>query len=96
MHLQRITILRSFSGRLWKLREFWKDEVIDYMRDINAFIVPLTEEKLAKKINAQKEGIFERKIEEAVAEGETLLDHLVNVSDGTWMYYYFNWQQGLT
>ncbi|KAF7798289.1 hypothetical protein EIP86_009508 [Pleurotus ostreatoroseus] len=82
MHLQRITILRSFSGRLWKLREFWKDEVVDYMRDINAFIVPLTEEKLARKTNAQKEGIFEQKIEEDVDEGETLLDHLVNVSDG--------------
>ena len=84
-HLQRITILRSFSGRLWKLREFWKDEVVDYMKDIDAFIVPLTEEKLAKKISAQKEGVFKQKIEEDVEEGEPLVDHLVNVSDGTWM-----------
>lgn len=61
----------------------------DYMKDMDGFVVPLTQEKLAKKSDAQKKGVFKRKDKEDVEEGETLVDHLVSVSDGTLKRPYF-------
>jgi hypothetical protein len=64
--------LRSRFGIHWPLREFWEDIVKRDRAVVDEFIDPILNEALAKKKAAK----------ESVREEETLLDHLVKLTDG--------------
>lgn len=64
-------------GSLWPLFEFWKDTTLGHMDVINAFIDPILREAIEKK----KADVV-RADKKEVDEGDTLLDHLINYTDG--------------
>ena len=71
----RIALRSRFIG-VWPLTEFWKDKTEDSMKIINDFIDPILKEALAKK------GRAEDKLDADTNRSETLLDHLVSLTDG--------------
>ncbi|KAL0581045.1 Protein kinase alk2 [Marasmius crinis-equi] len=73
---QAATASRFFFGGLWRLREFWTDEVKKHMRVCDAYIEPILNEALARKRERK-----EQKGEAEPEEGETLLDYLVNATE---------------
>lgn len=74
---QELTALRSRYANAWPLMEFWKDEVRARKDVVNQFIYPILKEAIANK---QSDGHSDLKSEGK--EGETLLDHLVNYTEG--------------
>ena len=67
---------RGFFGKAWRLAEFWEDKVTTQIGIANEFIDPLIYAALQKKKDAK--GVYE------VDKGDsTLLDHLVQQTDGT-------------
>ena len=73
---------RQRFGWIWPLLEIFGDKTRKPMKIVDGFIQPIVKEALAKK-RAGK--LNEKKREEASAhleEGETLLDHLVQVTEG--------------
>lgn len=77
---------RSRFGSAWPLREFWKDKVKVQRDIINKFIDPILAEAIAKK-RFMKEASSMQNGEREVKDGETLLDHLVNYTEGGWIGY---------
>jgi len=71
---QEYTFPRALYGRVWPLFEFWKDSVTAERNLTDKFINPLIEAALQRK-NAN--GVYELN-----KEGGSLLDHLVNLTDG--------------
>ncbi|KAG1731965.1 cytochrome P450 [Suillus paluster] len=77
-------IAASYRGRFgsaWRLFEFWSDRVKKHMDVCYKFIDPILKEALEKK---KENGLIEQKAatkDKDVAEGETLLDHLVNYTE---------------
>ena len=69
-----------FRGVLWALFEFWKDEVETHMDVVREFVDPIVERAVEKK----KQGKMEKDVN--AAEEQTLLSHMVSLTDGT---YYF-------
>jgi hypothetical protein len=69
--------LRSRLADIWPLAEIWKDKTKDTMKVINGYIDPILSEALAKKGGVKKSpvGVDDH-------DGETLLDHLVEQTDG--------------
>lgn len=63
-------------GSLWPLFEFWKDSTLGYMDVINAFIDPILREAIEKK------AVINRSDKKEIDDGDTLLDHLINYTDG--------------
>ena len=59
--------------------EFWRDKVDKHVEVMDEFFGPLLEEALAKK-KVKGEGA---KVDEELEEGVTLLEHLVQLTDGT-------------
>jgi hypothetical protein len=83
---QTITALRSRFGEHWPLSEFWADRLGKPMSIVRGFLDPILEEAVAKKRaagmqenNKKMNELGDRQVE----EGESLLDHLVNYTDGT-------------
>ncbi|KII89803.1 hypothetical protein PLICRDRAFT_174635 [Plicaturopsis crispa FD-325 SS-3] len=79
---QSIASLRSRRGPAWALSEFWEDKVKVQMKVVDGFIEPIVEEAISKKRaegGAKYSGADAQARE--VAEGETLLDHLVNYTE---------------
>ena len=68
---------RGRFGSTWRLFEFWKDQTAVHMDVINAFIDPILREAIEKKRTLPKR--IENK---EIDDGETLLDHLINYTDG--------------
>ena len=62
---------------MWPMYEFWSDTAAEPMKVIDAFIMPLLKDALAKK---SAKGQSEKKAEDD--DEETLLEHLVNLTDG--------------
>lgn len=67
---------RSRLNEAWKLIEFWNDKIVEPMAVIEKVLDPIIGNALKKK--------GERKANDLGAnlEGETLLSHLVNLTDG--------------
>ncbi|EIW81948.1 cytochrome P450 monooxygenase pc-2 [Coniophora puteana RWD-64-598 SS2] len=75
------TATRFFFAGLWRLREFWTDEVQKHMNVCNQFAEPILNEALARKREMKESGLDQAREKGEVEEGETLLDHLVNVTE---------------
>lgn len=60
----------------WKLAEFWNDTIVEPMTVIEQVLDPIIENALKKK-GEKKQGTVDANL-----EGETLLSHLVNLTDG--------------
>lgn len=78
---QELANRRSRFGSAWPLKEFWKDKVKIQRDIINKFIDPILAEAIAKK-RTMKETTGMQDGEREVKDGETLLDHLVNYTEG--------------
>ncbi|KAK2462197.1 hypothetical protein APHAL10511_005785 [Amanita phalloides] len=68
---------REFLGWIWPLYQIWEDKTRKPMQIVDGYIEPIIREALAKK----KAGLFEKKTSEHPEDGETLLDHLVQVTE---------------
>lgn len=81
---QVCTVPRNIFGLLWRVREFWEDKVKKHMKVCYGFIDPILKEALEKKNgmknNRSSTGSSPKTME--AQEGDTLLDHLVKISDG--------------
>ena len=67
---------RAIFAKEWRLTEFWEDKVETQMEMANLFLDPLVNTALQRKRDAKRA--------HAVDQGdETLLDHLVQQTDGT-------------
>ena len=71
-----MTAKRSRLNEAWKLLEFWDDRIVEPMAVIRKVLDPIIENALKRK--------GEKKVGAAGddLEGETLLSHLVNLTDG--------------
>lgn len=76
MTAQSVISKRSRLFGAWRLMEFWKDKITEPMGVIEEVLDPIIANAIKKK--------GERKVDVADgnAEGETLLSHLVNLTDG--------------
>jgi hypothetical protein len=76
MTAQSVISKRSRLFGAWRLMEFWADKIAEPMGIVEKVLDPIIENAIKKK--------EERKINVAdgSAEGETLLSHLVNLTDG--------------
>lgn len=80
---QVCTAPRSSFGLLWRVREFWEDKVKKHMKVCYGFIDPILKEALEKKNRMKNNGSLTGSPQPMAAqEGDTLLDHLVKISDG--------------
>lgn len=82
---QIATAYRGRFGSAWRLFEFWTDRVKAHMDVCYEFIDPILKEALDKKQMLKENGMIDEKTEakdREVKEGETLLDHLVNYTEG--------------
>ena len=76
---QAVVSARERSGPIWPLEEIWQDRTRKPMQVVNEYVDPIIQEALAR----MKSGKFDRKVaSERFEEGETLLDHLVQVTEG--------------
>lgn len=84
LEAQSATSYRGRFGRPWRLFEFWSDRVKKHMHVCHEFIDPILKEALSKKKASKEAGLIPEKSakEREVLEGETLLDHLVNYTEG--------------
>jgi hypothetical protein len=89
MEAQRISALRSRYGVNWPLREFWVDETKRHMRVVGDTIDPILREAVKKRWrtadgapSGASIGAGGKVMHREVEDGETLLDHLVNYTDG--------------
>ena len=79
LEAQKVISDRVRSGPGWPLDEIWQDRTQEMMQVVNGFVEPIIQEALTRK----KTGMFDKKVSnEHLEEGETLLDHLVQVIDG--------------
>jgi len=73
---------RERTGWIWPLVEIWEDKARQPMQIVDGYIEPIIREALTK----QKAGTFHKKSDGGhLEEGETLLDHLVQVTQGEQM-----------
>lgn len=86
LQAQSATSYRARFGKPWRLFEFWSDRVKKHMHVCHEFIDPILKEALSKKKALKEVGLIPEKNdkEREVLEGETLLDHLVNYTEGEW------------
>lgn len=81
---QLATSYRGRFGSPWRLFEFWSDRVGKHMHVCHKFIDPILKAALSKKKELKEVGVIPERNEKEreVLEGETLLDHLVNYTEG--------------
>ncbi|KAH9849996.1 cytochrome P450 monooxygenase pc-2 [Lenzites betulinus] len=72
---QRVLAMRLRLGWTWPLQEIVQDKSTEHMRVIDEFLQPVLKEAIAK--NRNSDGVKQV----ADEEGETLLDHLVKLTD---------------
>jgi len=76
---QFLTSSRGNYGIDWPLKEFWKDKIKPLRRQMDVFLEPILAKALAdKNVREDKTARGQEKLMEA----ETLLDHLVNQTQG--------------
>ena len=76
---QEATAMRSRFLQSWPLAEFWGDKVERQLDAVHRFIDPIVEDALRRKAERSVEG---EDIEKDVLDDETLLEHLVKLTDG--------------
>ena len=82
LQAQMLTSYRERFGKSWRLFEFWSDRVRKHMQVCYTFIDPILKETLERK-RSLREAILEKNPNDReVSEGKTLLDHLVNCTEG--------------
>lgn len=80
---QIATGYRGRFGSAWRLSEFWTDRVKKHMDVCYKFIDPILKEALEKsKMSKENDDEKSDTKEREVKEGDTLLDHLVNYTEG--------------
>ena len=78
LEAQKAIAERERFGWIWPLSEIWGDKTRKPMQIVDGYIEPIIQEALAKKA-----GAFDKKdTGEHLDEGETLLDHLIRVTEG--------------
>ncbi|KAM5540778.1 hypothetical protein V8D89_005422 [Ganoderma adspersum] len=75
---QEATAMRSRFLQSWPLAEFWGDKVEKQLGAVHKFIDPIVEDALRRKAERQVVG---EDIEKDVQDDETLLEHLVKLTD---------------
>lgn len=75
---QEATAERNSRGSMWPLFEFWEDKVKPHMHVVDEFIDPI----IGKALEDKKEKTRGLGQDNKVSEDETLLSHLVNLTDG--------------
>ena len=88
LEAQSATAFRGRVGKGWRLFEFWGDNVKKHMHICHEYIDPILEEALSKKKALREDGLVSEKNEEEPVKAETLLDHLVNYTEGECSLYY--------
>ena len=79
LEAQTVVAIRERAGPIWPLEEIWKDKTQKPMQVVDGYVEPIIQEALAR----MTPGKFDRKVaSEHFEEGETLLDHLVQVTEG--------------
>jgi hypothetical protein len=78
LEAQAVVSGRERSGPIWPLEEIWQDRTQKPMQIVDGYIEPIIHEALVRK----KAGKFDKVTSEHLEEGETLLDHLVQVIEG--------------
>ncbi|KAK7049282.1 hypothetical protein VNI00_005883 [Paramarasmius palmivorus] len=78
LEAQEVIGLRIWVGPLWPLAEFWEDKTVEPMNIVNSFIEPIIAEALEKKRAAGRPSKIAK---EEVGDDETMLDHLVDLTD---------------
>ncbi|EIW81950.1 cytochrome P450 [Coniophora puteana RWD-64-598 SS2] len=81
MESQIATGQRFFWAGAWRLREFWTDKVAQKSAIVNQFFEPVVEAALERKRERQAKGLDQGQDKAEVDEEDTLLDHLVKVTD---------------
>jgi hypothetical protein len=76
LQAQDITAVRMRYLSVWPLAEFWKDQIKAPMRVVERLLDPVLDAVVAKRRDAKNSG------EKTMAEPETLLEHLVEYTDG--------------
>ena len=79
---QITTADRTNYSSSWRFVEFWQDQVQKHMKVCYEFIDPIIADTLAKKHEQKRLGLDEKNDSAEVKEGETLLEHLVNYTEG--------------
>jgi hypothetical protein len=80
---QICTASRGIFGSLWRIAEFWEDKVKKQMKVCYRFIDPILKQALEKNNGMKNNGSSTNGSQTTEAhEGDTLLDHLVKISDG--------------
>ena len=79
---QIATAYRTQYGSSWRFAEFWRDQVQKHMEVCYEFIDPIVADTVAKKHEQRRLGLDVEDITGKVKEGETLLEHLVNYTEG--------------
>ncbi|KAI0332394.1 cytochrome P450 monooxygenase pc-2 [Cubamyces sp. BRFM 1775] len=74
--VQRVLAMRLRLGWVWRLKELFHDQSEEHMRVIDEFLQPILNEAIAKRRAAQSQ---DKEIAEK--EQDTLLDHLVQLTD---------------
>lgn len=74
---QELSSKRGRYTKAWPLAEFWKGKVDGHVKVMDEFIGPLLEEALTKKVKNPR-----RKEDEELDDDTTLLEHLVELTDG--------------
>lgn len=63
---------------MWPLIEFWKDKTKEKIKPVHEVLEPIMKEGV-RRVKAAKENLKEG---EKPEDSETLLDHLINYTDG--------------
>lgn len=79
---QIATANRTNYGSSWRFAELWQDQVEKEMKVCYEFIDPIIADTLAKKHEQVRLGLDVKDGTGEVKEGETLLGHLVNYTEG--------------
>ena len=79
---QKVIADRATMGQLWPLGEFAGDKTIQPMKVVRAFLDPIIEQALREKQEKGNEGHLSGNLKDTIEDDETLLDHLVKVTDG--------------
>ena len=82
MESESATAYRTNYGSSWRFAEFWRDQVQKHMKVCYEFIDPIIVDALAKKHEQRCLGVDVNDSTGEVKEGETLLEHLVNYTEG--------------
>lgn len=77
--VQEVLAMRLRLGGIWPLQEIRRDKSAEHMQVIDEFLQPILTEAIAKNRNT---GVPKGSAEKQDEEHETLLDHLVKLTDG--------------